>query len=497
MEELAEGAEVVRECDGDQFAYYRFTVTTPGKVLVITYFPHRAEPANENSDPDLYISNVSPHVTQDNYVWKSANIGADRVEIHPSDEHFTLGTYYVGVFAFKPGLNTFRIRYSQTPAEPVSDLPESHETSIDTWEYFKFPVCWPGESRIEVVVAPSSGSVAVFVSSSVYYPNEREHQYSAGYFDEAVLKQIGQSSYQEYDEEYKELDAFDAILQRNFTRRPTDREIDSHERVRTHKQSFAESKDMTFATNGQEVRLCVETDDWKYSTMKCYVGVKNLGTERITCRIRRREVREEDLLPDEQQAKSRYFHSLFSEVDGSSVSQSERKRLQVLCQSEFTYGEVEFEHLIALLDLCQPTPGSVFWDLGSGSGKCLVAAALLYPHFSSVNGVEYLPKLYELSTTVVSQLQSTCPTPLPAIHIVHGDMLETDWSDADLIFTSSICFPMELIQGMLQLAKKLKKGTKFITLRSFPPNDVFEVRHSLKVKMTWGKTVLYILEKVA
>ena len=101
------------------------------------------------------------------------------MEIHPNDEHFTLGTYYVGVFGFKPGVNRFRIRYCQTPAEPVSELPEEYQTTVETWEYFKFPILYPGESRIEITALPTHGKVALFVSPSIYYPTEREHQWSA------------------------------------------------------------------------------------------------------------------------------------------------------------------------------------------------------------------------------------------------------------------------------------------------------------------------------
>lgn len=75
-------------------------------------------------------------------------------------------------------------------------------------------------------------------------------------------------------------------------------------------------------------------------------------------------------------------------------------------------------------------------------------------------------------------------------------MLEIDWSDADIVFTSSICFPNELIDGILEKSRLLKKGAKIITLKLLPPNDIFEVKHNLRVKMTWGKTGVYIIEKI-
>lgn len=313
-----------------------------------------------------------------------------------------------------------------------------------------------------------------------------------GYFDEAVLKQVT-PAYTDSPDEYVELDAFDQFMPRNGLRRPGEREIDAHDRVITHKREFAEARNAPADAETGTTRLCIETDDWKYSTQQCYLSIKNTSNEPARCTITRREVRESDLLPTDLQASNDLFHAIFSEIDGSSVSQSERKRLQVLCQSEFTYGEIEFEHMIALLQLCAPKAGDVFWDLGSGAGKCLIAAALLCPQLGSINGVEYLPGLFNLSQEMLAKASTLGVRP---VNVVLGDMLKVDWSNADLIFTSSICFPQELIEGMLVCARQLKKGARLITLRSLPPNDVFIQLHALKVKMTWGKTGLYVLEKV-
>jgi hypothetical protein len=189
------------------------------------------------------------------------------------------------------------------------------------------------------------------------------------------------------------------------------------------------------------------------------------------------------------------FKSLFDAVEGSSVSQNERKRMQLSGKSEFTYGEIDFMHMIPVFELVSPQPNEVFWDLGCGAGKCMASMSLLYPELKSVNGVEFLPALHELCVSTLERLSESgvhAPT-----NAWLGDMLEVDWSDADIIFTSSICFPEELIEGILERAHRLKVGTRILTLKSFPPSDEFMLRHSLRVKMTWGKTGVYVLEKVA
>ena len=66
-------------------------------------------------------------------------------------------------------------------------------------------------------------------------------------------------------------------------------------------------------------------------------------------------------------------------------------------------------------------------------------------------------------------------------------MLEVDWSDADIIYTSSICFPDELIEGIADKCVHLKTGTRIVSLKTMPDKDYLNLMHILKVKMTWGR----------
>lgn len=115
----------------------------------------------------------------ENYVWKSANIGADRLEIHPNDDHFTTGLLHVGIYAFKSSANTYRLKYTLAPADPVKELPALFSTEVSNWDYYRFKVNSPGESRLEIAATCPTGQVALFLSPSIYYPNEHEHQWSA------------------------------------------------------------------------------------------------------------------------------------------------------------------------------------------------------------------------------------------------------------------------------------------------------------------------------
>ena len=72
--------------------------------------------------------------------------------------------------------------------------------------------------------------------------------------------------------------------------------------------------------------------------------------------------------------------------------------------------------------------------------------------------------------------------------IHQGDMLEVDWwSTADVIYTSSICFPDELVEGIAEKAAMLKAGSRIISLKSMPEKPYLKLEYALKIKMTWGK----------
>ena len=50
--------------------------------------------------------------------------------------------------------------------------------------------------------------------------------------------------------------------------------------------------------------------------------------------------------------------------------------------------------------------------------------------------------------------------------------MEKDWSDADLVFAASTCFGVPLMEKICEKAKKLKKGTWFITTDQEIPGSI-------------------------
>lgn len=77
---------------------------------------------------------------------------------------------------------------------------------------------------------------------------------------------------------------------------------------------------------------------------------------------------------------------------------------------------------------------------------------------------------------------------LAPIEVNQGDLLETEWwRDADIVYSSSVCFPEFLNEGIAQLSKKLKPGARLISLQLFQNETPhLDLVYTLKIKMTWG-----------
>jgi hypothetical protein len=75
------------------------------------------------------------------------------------------------------------------------------------------------------------------------------------------------------------------------------------------------------------------------------------------------------------------------------------------------------------------------------------------------------------------------------------NFLESDaWLEADIIFTSSLCFSDVLINQLLHQAKRLKKGARLITSKLPDRYERwFELTKSTCLSLTCGDVEFFIL----
>jgi SAM-dependent methyltransferase len=184
------------------------------------------------------------------------------------------------------------------------------------------------------------------------------------------------------------------------------------------------------------------------------------------------------------------FNQLYESVDGFSLSKQARQDHDAF---EYTYGEIEFLSFIALLSLTHPDENTRFYDLGSGTGKAVLAAAMVYD-MESYCGVELFKTLYDVSVKQQKHL-SRLPEyegKAEKIEFIHADFLTVDLSKATLIFINSTAFVGETWQLLNERLVETAFGATIITISKKLTSSVFSITKTTKINMSWGPATVYI-----
>lgn len=160
---------------------------------------------------------------------------------------------------------------------------------------------------------------------------------------------------------------------------------------------------------------------------------------------------------------------------GRRVSVRERRELNKFDDKSLTYGEIGFEATSAILKkLPEKDTFETLADFGSGTGKVVFAAALLYP-FKHIVGIEILEGLHQLSEHVRKG------SGLSAVdQFVLGDFLTVDVAP-DVVIIHCACFSEKLIKRLVKrLAQILKGGAVVATVSvQLPQAAGFELLDTL------------------
>ena len=116
--------------------------------------------------------------------------------------------------------------------------------------------------------------------------------------------------------------------------------------------------------------------------------------------------------------------------------------------------------------------------------------------------------LREVEPAEYEQIYGWPVSAAPRFEVVLGDIYEHDWSDSDMIFCNSTCFPQEMMDRIYEKTLKCKKGTWFVTMSKKLPNaekvnpgqPVDENLHwefilAVKLEMSWGKATVNLQRK--
>lgn len=106
-----------------------------------------------------------------------------------------------------------------------------------------------------------------------------------------------------------------------------------------------------------------------------------------------------------------------------------------------------------MLELAELRPGEKMFDLGSGDGRIVIMAAQKFK--ADAVGVEYDEDLCKQSLKRIRKLGLE-----KTAHIVHGDIMQQDYSSADVITVYLLPESNAKIAPMLE--RQLRKGTRIV-----------------------------------
>jgi len=189
------------------------------------------------------------------------------------------------------------------------------------------------------------------------------------------------------------------------------------------------------------------------------------------------------------------FDFLYKNIDGRAISLAAKTKLTSWYMGHI-YGEVTYRGFLRILALVKPNKNEVFYDLGSGTGKAVLLAAML-TDFSKVVGVELLKDLYDTSLQIANDYKKFIGQDnISPVNFIHGDFKETDFSDADVIFMNATCWKYDFDLLFLRKLEQLKKGTRIIMSSMCLELQNYTIKSIGHIDFSWGKEEVFIHEKL-
>ncbi len=193
------------------------------------------------------------------------------------------------------------------------------------------------------------------------------------------------------------------------------------------------------------------------------------------------------------QKHERTYHRLFKHVDGFALSRKARLKHDAI---EYMYGEIDFLGFITLLSLVNPNQETVFYDLGSGVGKAIIACAMVFDVQKSC-GIEFFNNLHHCAIKQKKSLEKLKAYQEKAsrIRCIEGDFMTTDFDEATLIFVNATGFVSPLWNN---LSMRIAESNCHTVISTSKPvaSSMFTVTHKLQIPMSWGFATVFIQQRL-
>ena len=198
-------------------------------------------------------------------------------------------------------------------------------------------------------------------------------------------------------------------------------------------------------------------------------------------------------LPSAVRTHAALMDKIYEGLSGFGIPKEEEDKIRS-CESAPTYGEILYESYLEILNYLNLGPEDVLCDLGSGVGKVVMQTAL-DSRVGKCVGIELSASRSASAGKALERLKTLEPHAASRCQFVEEDFLKADLAGVTAIYMCSTCYPLELMQQLVDKFLELKPGLRVISLKALPQNPRLEMVKQFSLKMTWSaNSAVYVYE---
>lgn len=190
--------------------------------------------------------------------------------------------------------------------------------------------------------------------------------------------------------------------------------------------------------------------------------------------------------PADQESPQTLLDHLYGDLNGYDSTDAEES-VVVESKSSAMYGEILPTSTTELLDYLNLNEDDVLFDLGSGTGKFIMQAALTTKIRRCV-GIELVQRRHFAAQAVLQVAGYEGRLQTQDVEFLCEDFMEAALEGATIIYTCSTAFPQALLQNLARRMSDLPSNTIFVTLQDLDETPWFLLEDVLALDMSWGKS---------
>lgn len=177
---------------------------------------------------------------------------------------------------------------------------------------------------------------------------------------------------------------------------------------------------------------------------------------------------------------------LYRGVDEGYDIPRDEERVVRAARGDPLYGELMPSAVTRLIDWLDLGERDVFYDLGSGTGKVVLQAAMTVPLRRCV-GVELSSTRCRIARAALRSARREGLIRSRRTVIRERDLLQESLADATVVYTCSTAFSLRTMRRLVRTLLDLDRDLRFVTLQEPEPRRRVEPDGELRLATNWSR----------